>query len=106
MAQQILTKQDKPKILEYFPTKQYGQNGDIAISRIRGKGIFFCIKVGGAWYAQTTMQPLNKINDVFIKHLTSEKITLKNIKESEITAEKFLVSSNGNIRYRAGMNII
>ena len=63
MAQQILTKQDKPKILEYFPTKQYGQNGDIVISRIRGKGIFFCIKVGGAWYAQTTMQPLNKIND-------------------------------------------
>ena len=105
MAQQILTKQDRPKILDYFPTKQYGQDGDIVISRIRGKGVFFCIKVAGAWYAQTTMQPLNKINDVFIKHLTSEKITLKNIKESEIT-EKFLVSSNGNIRYRTGNQVI
>ena len=106
MANTILTKQDKPKILNYFPTKQYGQEGDIVISKIKGKGIFFCIKASGAWYAQTTMQPLNKINDVFIKHLKSEKITLKNIKESEITAEKFLISSNGNIRYRTADGIL
>ena len=40
-----------------------------------------------------------------ITKLSAEN-TLKNITESEIIADKFLVSSNGNIRYRDGNNVI
>jgi ribonuclease BN (tRNA processing enzyme) len=106
MAISTSSKQEKIKVINYFPTKNYGREGDIVVANIRNKGLFFCIKANGQWYAQTKMQPLNKINDIFIKHLKSEKITLKNIKNSEISADKFLVSSNGNIRYRTGNQTI
>ena len=106
MAISSSTKQQKLQVIKYFPTKAYGQEGDIVVVNIKNKGVFFCVKANGNWYAQTTMQPLNKINDVFIKHLKSEKITLKNIKNSEISTDKFLVSSNGNIRYRTGNQAI
>ena len=106
MAKSLHTKQEKPQILTYFPTKAYGHDGDIVISKIQGRGIFFCVKVNNIWYAQTTMQPLNKIDEIFIKNLKSEKITLNKIKNSEINSDKFLVSSNNNIRYRTGNQII
>ena len=61
-------KAEKPKILTYFPTKAYGQEGDTVISKIAGKGVFFCVKAGGLWYAQTTMQPLSKINTAYINN--------------------------------------
>ena len=106
MTKSLHTKQEKPQILTYFPTKAYGHDGDIVISKIQGRGIFFCVKVNNIWYAQTTMQPLNKIDEIFIKNLKSEKITLNKIKNSEINSDKFLVSSNNNIRYRTGNQII
>jgi hypothetical protein len=106
MSKALHTKQEKPRILTYFPTKAYGSDGDIVISKIQGRGIFFCVKVNNIWYAQTTMQPLNKIDEIFIKNLKSENITLNKIKNSEVNPDKFLVSSNNNIRYRTGNQII
>ena len=94
MAISSSSKQEKIRVINYFPTKAYGREGDIAIANIKNKGLFFCIKANGQWYAQTKMEPLNKINETFIKHLKSEKITLNKIKNSKISSDKFLVSSN------------
>ena len=106
MPNTFLTKQDKPKVLTYFPTKAYGSDGDTVVVKIQGRGVFFCIKAGGLWYAQSGMQPLNKLDKTFIKHLKSERITLKNIRNADIDTNKFIVSDNGDIRFRTGDEIL
>ena len=106
MANTFRVKQDRPKVLNYFPTNAYGQEGDTVISSIKGRGVFFCVKTGGRWYAQTTMQPLNKINDLFIKNLESEKITLKNLSNAGADTDKFIVSDNGDVKFRTGDEIL
>ena len=99
-------KAEKPKIIGYFPTKAYGQDGDTVISKIAGKGVFFCVKAGGLWYAQTTMQPLSKINTAYIKDLQSDKLTLKRIENAGIDTDKFIVLKDNSVKYRTGDNIL
>ena len=99
-------KAEKPKIIGYFPTKTYGQDGDTVIVQIRGKGVFFCVKAAGLWYAQTTMQPLSKIDTAYIKDLQSDKLTLKRIENAGINTDKFVVLKDNSIKYRTGDNIL
>ena len=106
MANTFRTKADKPKVLTYFPTNNYGQEGDIVVSKIRGKGVFLCVRAGNQWFAQTTMQPLNKINDAYIKNLKSDNIKLRNIENAGLDTDKFIVSKGGDIKYRTGDDIL
>ena len=99
-------KAEKPKILSYFPTKTYGQEGDTVVVRMPGKGVFFCVKAGGLWYAQTTMQPLSKINTAYIKDLQSDKLTLKKIINAGLNTNKFIVLKDNSIKYRTGDDIL
>jgi len=99
-------KAEKPKIIGYFPTKTYGQDGDTVIVKMRGKGVFFCVKAAGLWYAQTTMQPLSKIDTAYIKDLQSDKLTLKRIENAGINTDKFVVLKDNSIKYRTGDNIL
>ena len=106
MAYNLNVKSDKPKIISFLPTKQYGKDGDIVISKLKNKGVFFCIRVHGIWYAQTTMRPLNRINDIFLKKLKSENLTLTRISNSNIDTDKFAVLDDGTIKYRTGDQIL
>ena len=45
MPNTFLTKQDKPKVLTYFPTKAYGSDGDTVVVKIQGRGVFFVLKL-------------------------------------------------------------
>ena len=97
---------NKPKVIPYFPTKSYGKEGDIVISKISGRGVFLCIKASGIWYSQTSMQPLQKINTSYIKNLSSDKMTIKNLQNSKINTDKFIISENGDIKYRTANQIL
>ena len=99
-------KSEKPKVLSYLPTKEYGQEGDTVVVRMSGKGVFFCVKAAGIWYAQTTMQPLSKINTAYIKDLQSDKLTLKKIINAGLNTNKFLVLKDNSIKYRTGDDIL
>ena len=79
MAKNISRSGTRPSVISYFPTKAYGQDGDIVVSKISGKGVFLCIKAAGAWYAQTSMQPLQKVNTSYIRNLSSDKMTIKKL---------------------------
>ena len=105
MAQNIRSV-NKPKFINYFPTKSYGQDGDIIVSRIKGKGVFLCVKAGGSWYAQTAMQPLQKINTSYIKNLSSDKLTIKNLQNAGVNTDRFIVAKNGDIKYRTTNDIL
>tara|TARA_R100000781_G_scaffold99021_1_gene62620 strand:+ start:9006 stop:10913 length:1908 start_codon:yes stop_codon:yes gene_type:complete len=96
----------KPKLMQSFPSNQYGHEGDIVISQIKNKGVFLCVKAGNTWYAQTTMQPLQKINTAYIKDLSSDKMTIKRLENCKINADKFVVSENGDIKYRTADEIL
>ena len=106
MAQSIRSSSNRIKVIHYFPTKAYGQEGDTVVSKISGKGVFLCVKAGGLWYAQTTMQPLQKINTAYIKNLSSDKMTIKRLQNAGVNTDKFIVSDNGDIKYRTADDIL
>ena len=69
MLKLLHTKLDKPKLLTTFPNNSTGNDGDIVISRINGKGVFLCSKAGGMWYAANKMQELKKLEKTSIRDL-------------------------------------
>ena len=54
-------KASRTRVLNTFPTKDFGDDGDIVISRISGRGVFICSKAGGIWYVANQMQELNRL---------------------------------------------
>jgi len=105
MAKSISRSGTRPSVISYFPTKAYGQDGDIVVSKIPGKGVFLCIKAAGSWYAQTSMQPLQKVNTSYIKNLSSDRMTIKKLENAGINTDRFIVSENGDIKYRTASEI-
>ena len=99
-------KGSRTKILNTFPTKSFGNDGDIVISRINGKGVFLCSKAGGMWYAANKMQELKKLEKTSIRDLTTNKLTINNMPNSQNSMDRFVVSDRGNLKYRTGEQIV
>ena len=60
-------KASRTRVLDTFPTNSFGNNGDIVISRISGRGVFICTKAGGMWYVANQMQELARIGKATLK---------------------------------------
>ena len=86
----FLQKGERVKLLNYLPTKGYGQNGDMVLSKVANLGVFFCIKSGGNWYTQESMQPLNKMNETVLRNLKADNLTLKKLKNAGFNTDKFI----------------
>ena len=99
-------KGSKTRVLDTFPTKTFGNDGDIVISRISGKGVFLCSKAGGMWYAANKMQELNKLEKTSIRELTTNKLTVNRMINTEISADRFVVNDGGSIKYRTGEQVV
>ena len=56
----LYIKGSRTKVLDIFPPKSLGKEGDFIISRIAGKGVYLCTKVGGSWYAANKLEELKK----------------------------------------------
>jgi len=99
-------KGSRTKVLNTFPTKTLGNDGDIVISRISGKGVFLCSKAGGMWYAANKMQELNKLEKTSIRDLTTNKLTVSKMINTENSPDKFVVNDSGNIKYMTGEQVV
>ena len=99
-------KGSRTRVLNTFPTKDFGNDGDIVISRIKGKGVFLCSKAGGMWYAASQMEELKKAGKLRADSLLAGKLEVSSMINSEITSDKFIVNENGKIKYRTKNQVI
>jgi len=93
-------KATKTRILNRFPTREFGLEGDFAISSIKGKGVYLCAKIGNTWYAANKMQELKKLEKTSIMELKTNKLTLNKLQNSTNEAERLLISDNTQVKYR------
>jgi len=98
-------KASRTRVLDRFPTKEFGNDGDIVISRISGRGVFICSKAGGMWYVANQMQELSRIGKATLKNVTTNKLTVKNITNTEKSTDRYIVSDSGNIQYKTGKQV-
>lgn len=99
-------KAQRTQVLDKFPTKTFGNDGDIVISRISGKGVFLCSKAGGMWYVANKMQELNQIGKASINSLTVNKIKISQMIKTSNSPNKFVVNDDGNLNYKTGKEIV
>ena len=99
-------KASKSQVLSSFPTKQFGQDGDIVFSRINGRGVFLCSKVGGMWYVANQMQELNRLGKAKINDLTVDRLTITNTINSENSLDNYIISDSGNLRHMTGKQVV
>ena len=98
-------KASRTRVLDTFPTNSFGNNGDIVISRISGRGVFICSKAGGMWYVANQMQELNRIGKATLKDITTSKLRITDIANTEKPSDKYIVSESGNIQYKTGKQV-
>ena len=102
MSNLLHIKGSRTKVLNTFPTRNVGNDGDIIISRIKGKGVYLCSKAGGTWYTANKLQELRRHEKNSITDLSLDKLTLPKLIDANKNADKFLVSDSGIVKYRTG----
>ena len=99
-------KASRNKILNSLPTRNFGSDGDIVMSRISGRGVYLCSKVNGTWYAANKLQELSNIENTSISKLVTKKLSVKGLINASRSTDKFIVSDAGNLRYRTGDEVV
>ena len=99
-------KASRTRVLDTFPTNSFGNDGDIVISRISGRGVFICTKAGGMWYVANQMQELARIGKATLKELNADKLTIKNIENAQNSIDSYIVSDLGNIKSKTGKQLV
>ena len=94
-------KANKIRVLRYFPTVNYGVDGDIILAKIQGKGTYLCAKAEGVWYTHSPMAQLNKVGSSYIKKLKVDELKFRKLQNLENGSDKFVVGSSKNkLKYR------
>ena len=106
MAKLQHLKASRTKILTSLPTKSFGNDGDIVMSKISGKGVYLCSKVNGTWYAANKLQELSSIENSSINKLATKKLSIKGLINASENTDKFIVSDFGNLKYRTGNQVV
>ena len=106
MSNLLHIKGSRTKVLNTFPLRTFGKDGDIVISRITGKGVYLCSKAGGMWYTANKMQELQKAGKTSVKDLTLDKLTLKNLSDANKNTNSFLVEDKGVVKYRTSNELL
>ena len=103
MLKLLHTKLDKPKLLTTFPNNSTGNDGDIVVSTISGKGTYICVKSNGRWYAANKMEDLSNVGKSSFSKLSLNKLTVKEVENAGSDTDKFLVLDAGNqLKFRTG----
>ena len=84
-------KASRTRVLDTFPTKNFGNDGDIVISRISGRGVFICTKAGGMWYVANRMEELRKHDKVSMSKLQTNSLSINKLINAESKTDKILV---------------
>ena len=109
MANLLHTKGTRTQIYKTLPSNSVGNDGDIILSQIQGKGVYLCSKVNGRWHVSTKMEELRKIEKTSIKDLKLDRVRVGN---TTITKDEYNISSGdftldvaGNIVLEANTSI-
>jgi hypothetical protein len=105
MANLLHLKASRTRVLNSLPTKNFGNDGDIVISRINGKGVYLCTKAGGVWYTANRLSELSRIDKTPL-NILAKKLKIKDIQKSS-DSDKFVVSEkSGELRYQGTEEVL
>jgi len=74
MSNLLNIKGSRVKIYKTLPSNDVGNDGDIILSQIQGRGVYLCSKVNGRWHVSSKMEELRKIENTSTKDLTTNKL--------------------------------
>ena len=106
MANPLHIKGSRTKVLNTFPRREIGADGDFIISRISGRGVFLCTKAGGTWYVANRLQELNKVGKLSSDSVSTKNLVISKLINSKKDTDKFVVSEDGQIKYRTGDEVV
>ena len=106
MANTLHIKGSRNRVLNTFPTNNFGKDGDIVASRIKGRGTFLCIKAGGIWYSANQLQELRNVAKTSLKELKTRSLYISQLIKSNKDNDKFIVSDGGFLKYRTGEELL
>ena len=106
MANLLHLKASRTQVLNTFPTRDFGKDGDIVISRITGRGVYLCTKAGNSWYVANKLEELRNVGKASLKGLKVDNLEIKDIPNAQSNTDKFIVSDNGKIKYRSSKEVI
>ena len=67
-------KGSRTQVYKTLPSNDVGNDGDIILSQIQGRGVYLCSKVNGRWHVSTKMEELRKIEKTSLKDLKLNSI--------------------------------
>ena len=74
MANLLHSKGSRTQIYKTLPSNNVGNDGDIILSQIQGRGVYLCSKVNGKWHVSSKMEELRKIEKTSTKDLRTDKL--------------------------------
>ena len=106
MANLLHSKGSRTQIYKTLPSNNVGNDGDIILSQIQGRGVFLCSKVNGRWHVSNKMEELRKIEKTSIKDLKTDRLTIGTTKitknEYDVSSGNFTIDGAGDITIDAG----
>ena len=78
MSKLLHIKGSRTKIFSSLPSNEVGNDGDIILSTIKGKGNYLCAKINGRWNVANKLEDLNKIGKTSIKNLGVDMLRIGN----------------------------
>tara|TARA_R110000824_G_scaffold60128_1_gene161031 strand:- start:1054 stop:3519 length:2466 start_codon:yes stop_codon:yes gene_type:complete len=103
MANQNLLhiKGSRVQIYKTLPSSSVGNDGDIILAQIQGRGVFLCSKVNGKWHVSTKMEESRKIEKTSIKDLKVDRLRVGTATitkgEYDVSVGDFTLDVAGNI---------
>ena len=101
MANLLHIKGSRTQIYKTLPSTSVGNDGDIILSTIQGRGVYLCSKVNGRWYVSNKMEELRKIEKTSIKDLKLDRLKIGNTtitrNEYDVSSGDFSLDVAGNI---------
>ena len=97
MANLEFSKANRVKVINSFPTKEMGKEGDIVISRIASKGYFLCTKVGNTWYAANKLNELQRLRTPSLQALKVDSLQVNNLRIPKKPVNGEISLSKGNL---------
>ena len=76
MANLLHSKGSRTQIYKTLPSSLVGNDGDIILAQIQGRGVYLCSKVNGRWHVSTKMEELRKIEKTSVKDLKVDRLKI------------------------------
>ena len=105
MSKLLHIKGSRNQILKTLPSNDIGDDGDIVVSTIQGRGIYLCIKANNRWYVSNKLEELRKIEKTSIKDLNVNRLKVGNTTitkdEYDVGEGNFTLDVAGDIELNA-----